>query len=615
MDAEIIVVDNASADGSIAFLRSAFPQVCFIRSDTNIGFAKGCNMGFSKSSGANVLFLNPDTIIAEDTLTVCLDFFKNNAAAGALGVRMIDGSGAFLKESKRSFPAPLTSAFKLAGLARLAPRSKTFSRYHLGHLDEAQNHEVDVLAGAFMMVRRAVLDEVGLFDETFFMYGEDVDLSYRIQKAGYKNYYIADTTIIHFKGESTRRGSLNYVRLFYSAMSLFVRKHYGGSRAAVFNFFIHSAIWLRAATSAAGRLIGRIGLPVMDALLFLLSFWVVKIIWAGAIKPGTDYPEALLRLLFPLFTLFYLVVAYYAGLYDKQYKTVNLARAASVATLALLALYALLPEQYRFSRGILVFGVLLAGVCMSAIRWALARSGILQQAVQTTSKPYILIAGSVVECNEVQRLMKRRTLAKILGRLVVSTPVSPQEVLLEALENSPHAFGARELILCSGTATNKRLIAFIQTLRLPVRLRFHAAGSASIVGSDSQKVSGQAHAAPYNLDLPLYRRFKRLIDVAAALLLLAFFPLHIFFVKKPLRLLGNAGQVLLGTKTWIGYAQPETAHRPRLRPGILTAEGEAVRAVKKMEQYQRVIDDRYARDWEPLPEISRLLKNYRRLDS
>ena len=162
-------------------------------------------------------------------------FFESHPDAGALGIKMLDGSGRFLKESKRSFPSPLTSLFKLFGLSRLFPRSRIFSKYHLGHLDENKDHEVDVLAGAFMMVKKEVLDKAGGFDEIFFMYGEDVDLSYRIQKTAetggnYKNYYFAGSSIIHFKGESTRKGSMNYVRMFYNAMSIFVRKHYGEAR-------------------------------------------------------------------------------------------------------------------------------------------------------------------------------------------------------------------------------------------------------------------------------------------------------------------------------------------------------------------------------------------------
>jgi len=163
---------------------------------------------------------------------------------------MIDGSGRFLKESKRAFPSPMTSLYKLSGLANLFPKSKIFSKYHLGFLDENVNHEIDVLAGAFMMMPEKITDSVGGFDEDFFMYGEDIDMSYRIQKAGYKNFYFAETTILHFKGESTKKGSLNYVRLFYKAMSVFVKKHYANAGAGFYNFFLQAAIVFRGSLSA-----------------------------------------------------------------------------------------------------------------------------------------------------------------------------------------------------------------------------------------------------------------------------------------------------------------------------------------------------------------------------
>ncbi|MBK5269630.1 MAG: glycosyltransferase family 2 protein, partial [Bacteroidia bacterium] len=245
-NAEVIVIDNHSADSSIEYLRPKFPGILFIYNNENLGFAKACNQGMQMAKGKFILFLNPDTIIPEDCFQKCFSFLASHADAGALGIKMLDGSGKFLKESKRSFPSPITSLYKLCGLARVFPRSKLFSKYHLGHLDKNENHEVDVLAGAFIMIKKEVLEKVGGFDEIFFMYGEDVDLSYRIQKSGYKNYYFAETSIIHFKGESTRKGTLNYVRLFYKAMSVFVRKHYVGGKAGFFNVLIHSAIWIRA---------------------------------------------------------------------------------------------------------------------------------------------------------------------------------------------------------------------------------------------------------------------------------------------------------------------------------------------------------------------------------
>ncbi|WP_132051445.1 glycosyltransferase family 2 protein [Pseudocnuella soli] len=253
LEAEVIVVDNASTDGSMAYLEPRFPEVVFLRQNENVGFARACNLGWKASSGENVLFLNPDTILAEDTLHICLHFLSQHPQAGAVGVHMIDGAGVFLKESKRGFPHPMTSLFKLTGLATLSPQSPLFARYYLGHLGENGTNEVDVLAGAFMMIPQAVLQQVGAFDEAFFMYGEDIDLSYRIQKSGYKNYYLAETSIIHFKGESTRKASLEYVRRFYGAMVIFVRKHYRGLGASLLRMALGAAVGVSAFLSILGR--------------------------------------------------------------------------------------------------------------------------------------------------------------------------------------------------------------------------------------------------------------------------------------------------------------------------------------------------------------------------
>ena len=180
--AEVIVIDNNSADNSIDFLKPLFPGVYFISNKENIGFAKACNQGLKFAKGKYILFLNPDTIVPEDCFQKCISFLNPIPDAGALGIKMLDGRGSFLKESKRSFPSPVTSLYKLFGFSKLFPRSKIFSKYHLGHLNENENHEVDVLAGAFLMVKKEVLEKTGSFDEIFFMYGEDVDLSYRIQE-------------------------------------------------------------------------------------------------------------------------------------------------------------------------------------------------------------------------------------------------------------------------------------------------------------------------------------------------------------------------------------------------------------------------------------------------
>ena len=249
---EIIVVDNCSTDGSMDYLRPVFPSVQFIANTENLGFSKANNQGWRIARGDYILFLNPDTIIPEDSLQLSLSAMEQDARIGALGIRMIDGSGQYLPESKRGNPGAKTSFFKLSGLARLFPQSPVFARYYLGHLSPRQSQEVEVLAGAYMMVRKNVLDATNGFDERFFMYGEDVDLSYRIRGMGYKNWWLAGSSIIHFKGESTRKDA-KYVILFYKAMALFVEKHYG-RQAGWYTFLLQSAIRARAAMSFAAKL-------------------------------------------------------------------------------------------------------------------------------------------------------------------------------------------------------------------------------------------------------------------------------------------------------------------------------------------------------------------------
>ena len=259
LNAEVFVVDNASTDGSKEYLAQKFSAVQFIWSNENLGFAKANNLALQKAKGEFVLFLNPDTIVAEDSFTSCISFFQSHATAGALGVHMIDGSGNFLPESKRAFPSSAASFYKLSGLSSLFPRSKTFAHYHLGHLSAHETHEVEVLSGAFIMVRKEVLEQTGGFDESFFMYAEDIDLSYRITKAEhasgfYKNYYFSGTTIIHFKGESTQKSSATYTRRFYKAMLQFVNKYKEEFSNGLMNMLIKAAVLMSGVISGAKQM-------------------------------------------------------------------------------------------------------------------------------------------------------------------------------------------------------------------------------------------------------------------------------------------------------------------------------------------------------------------------
>lgn len=616
MEAELIVVDNNSPDDSLTYLQPQFPGVHFIASAENLGFAKACNLGLQQATGQYIVFLNPDTIVPEDCFRSCIRFFETHPQAGALGIKMLDGKGRFLKESKRAFPSPMTSLFKLFGLATLFPSSKTFSKYHLGHLNENEDHEVDVLAGAFMMIPKEVLNKVGGFDETFFMYGEDVDLSYRIQKAGYTNYYFAGSHIIHFKGESTRKGTMNYVRMFYNAMSIFVRKHYGGSRAGIFHFLIHLAIWVRAALSAVGQFVRRIGLPLIDAGLILLSFWLMKNIWNQYVRTDIEYENRLLWIAFPAYTVFYLITAYYAGLYDRWYKWTGLVRSTVMATIVLLAAYALLPEQYRFSRGIILFGAMLAFLLISSLRWVLIQTKVLTSNKEKEEHATTMIAGSPEEYLQAVQLMKEAGLQeRILGRIAVDDNKEGAIGQVNELNKLLSVIPFREIIFCQGQLSYASSIAIVKTLPGFLKIKFHAAGSRSIVGSESKDTSGEALSTEngFKLAEPGNRRIKRLADIIISFLSLASFPVHLLLVKKPVSFFANCLAVLTARKTWVGYIKNEQK-LPALRKAVMTCNGfPAVQPQQLPDESLYKLDYWYARDYEPIYDLKLLWRRYRHL--
>lgn len=250
LDIEVWVVDNASGDGSIAYLRERHPWVNYIENTENLGFSRANNIGIARSDSEYVLLLNPDTIIAEDTLRLSLEHMDAEPRCGAIGVRMYSIQGRYLRESKRGFPTTWASFCKLAGLARLFPTSRLFASYYVGHLDSNNVHSVEVLSGAFMMLRRSALEQIGGLDERFFMYGEDIDLSYRIVQAGLECHYLP-LPIIHYKGESSVLDSSQYIRSFYGAMQLFYEKYHQRHTYSLGRYVIRIAI---ACVSTVARL-------------------------------------------------------------------------------------------------------------------------------------------------------------------------------------------------------------------------------------------------------------------------------------------------------------------------------------------------------------------------
>ncbi len=250
---EIFVVDNDECDYSRSFLQERFPDVKFIVNEHNEGFARANNRAIAQARGEYTLILNPDTIITHKCLAEPIEWMRTHKQCGAIGVHMLDGNGTFLPESKRAFPTPWVSFCKIFGLSSLMPRSRWFAKYHLRYLDEREAHRIDILAGAYMFCRTSLLKSVGGFDEDFFMYGEDIDLSYRMVKAGYDNWYLP-VDMIHYKGESTKKDSMRYVRVFYEAMLIFYRKHFPRYSALLYPV-IKAGVAVRAAMARLRRMV------------------------------------------------------------------------------------------------------------------------------------------------------------------------------------------------------------------------------------------------------------------------------------------------------------------------------------------------------------------------
>ncbi len=259
MTGEVIVVDNLSGDDSIAFSRDRHPRVTYIENQENVGFARANNQAIMQAQGEFTLILNPDTIITPRCLQEGIQWMESHPKCGAIGARMMDANGVFLPESKRSFPTPWVSFCKIFGLSKLFPRSPWFAKYHLRYLSDEKPQCIDILSGAYMLCRTSVLQQLGGFDGDFFMYGEDIDLSYRIVKAGYQNWMLP-TPMIHYKGESTHKDSMRYVRIFYDAMLIFYRKHFPRFNV-IFYPVVKLGVIVRAGMAMARRLFKRL-MPV-----------------------------------------------------------------------------------------------------------------------------------------------------------------------------------------------------------------------------------------------------------------------------------------------------------------------------------------------------------------
>ena len=586
MKAEVFVVDNNSVDGSLEMISKKFPSVHVIANKDNKGFSKANNQAIRIASGEYVLLLNPDTVVEEDTFEKIVRFMDQHQDAGGLGVKMIDGSGKFLPESKRGLPTPMVAFYKIFGLSKIFSGSKTFGKYHLSYLDENKINEVDVLAGAFMLIRKSVLDKTGLLDETFFMYGEDIDLSYRITQAGFKNYYFPETRIIHYKGESTKKSSVNYVYVFYNAMIIFARKHFTKKNASLFSFIIRIAIYIRAAAAITSRYSLKIILPLLDVVILFSGMYFLKQYWS--VNMFVNYPPEFVLFAIPGYILIWIVAVYFSGGYDHPIKLPKIIRGIFSGTILILVIYALLPEFYRFSRALILLGAVWASISMVVLRLIVNLFGWKDFMLESNTMKRLLIAGEEDEGMRVLSLLKlagstHNFIGFVKPQLNGVANASAKTLLEfdkyvlgsgEKFKEIMEVYAIDEVIFCAKDISSNQIINFM-SVHTPKEVEYKIAPPESlfIIGSNSIDNPGDLYVIDINsISKSVNKRNKRLIDVLLSLFFLITSPLLIFIQKKPIAFLKNIFIVLTGKASWVGYhdeADTVNSGLPKIRKGIL----------------------------------------------
>jgi len=574
MDGEVWVVDNASQDGSAAWVEQHFPWVRLIASEENLGFGRANNLAVAQSQSKHVLFLNPDTVVPEHQFRHAILYLQDHPKVGSLGCRMIDGAGDFLPESKRGLPTPMTALYRLSGLAKLFPKHAQFGRYYWGELEPEASGEVEVHCGAWMWTRREVIDQVGAFDEAFFMYGEDIDLSYRILQAGWQNHYLGHLPVIHYKGESTKHASWNYVKTFYQAMQIYARKHIPNG-AGLFAKVVQLGILLRGAMSAFKHVATRLTPPLVDSMASIAVLWWITNYWEVNHRyvDGGTYPDLFKYGMIPAFQLFWVAGLWLTGGFRRGANVRSVLLGWMLGSGLLFTAYALLPEPLRYSRALLILGAL-AFLSVTWLRrllsswWFGSRDG--TAIVAHVGGQY---AGSASDS--------------------IHYDIRPIE-----LSGAVETLQINQIVFYPEITGYQYVIDHMLNLKSKgIKFRMAYPEQQWILGSDSSNQDNSKRLP--NLSQVRYRRQKRGLDLVIAAGMVPLLPILIFngaFRK----MYGSWLSVGLGKSTWVGTIDRD------LRPGILlqSPEHESLLINKQS-------DDAYIEHWSPDWDLRAILREAR----
>lgn len=623
LEAEVFVVDNNSVDGSVEMVRKKFPEVKLIANKENLGFSKANNQAIRKTTGKYILLLNPDTVVEADTFSKCVSFMDSHADAGGLGIKMLDGKGNFLPESKRGLPTPMVAFYKIFGLSALFPKSKRFGKYHLGFLDKEQTNEVEILSGAYMLMRKAALDKVGLLDEDFFMYGEDIDLSYRIIKGGWKNYYYPEARIIHYKGESTKKSSVNFVFVFYNAMIIFARKHFSQQNAKTFSFLINIAIYIRAGAAILKRFAEKIFVPALDSLLLFSGLYFIANYWEETVKAveGVHYPPEFLFGVLPLYITVWLFSVFLSAGYDKPLKASKIVRGIFIGTAVILVIYALLPESYRFSRALILLGTLWAIFSMLGLRFVFHLLRIKGFNLSEGTNKRIVIVGNEEEAKRVGALLNQAKVQPAFVGFISPTENETTDYIgtLNQLSEIIDIYKINEVIFCAKDLPSNVIIDKMSAAsNSQVDYKIAPPESLYIIGSNSINSPGELYVIDINsISKVVNQRNKRMLDLGVSILLLSLSPLLLFIVDKPLGLLKNCITILFGKKSWVGYYFPQNEDKqkwnlPKIKDAVLNPLDALGKQLVDKQTIQK-LNMLYAKDYRLWNDLNILWKGLREL--
>ena len=536
---ETIVVDNASDDGSVDLLQQKFPDVKLIANKTNIGFGAANNQAMKIVGGKYFLLLNPDTIVREDTFIKMIEFFKSTPQAGIAGCKVLNPDGTLQLACRRSFPGPWTSFTKVIGLSTLFPKSKILARYNLTYLNENQTYEVDAVSGAFLMIRKDVYEKVGGFDEQFFMYGEDLDLCYRVQKSNYKVFYVHSTEIIHYKGESTKRSSLDETKVFYNAMHLFVRKHFSSS--FLIESILQFAIIFRKLFAFANIYKLTIISVVVDFFTFTLAVLLAEDYYANEHWRG--FPAFVIPGVYFVPALIQIVISAIGGVYKRNSFSILRTCFALLSGMIFLSALTYFFKQVAFSRAVVLITYALA--VFFFLLWRIALKVIFKIGLDTdTRKSRTLIVARESKAEELA-VKLRSTFTRLyhvvgligLTRKSVGTSISNFKIL-GAVDNIKKIIAEEKIdkvIFSSDDLSLNQMFAVIAECQ-GENIEFLVAGKESdyLVGKSAITMLDDIPLlkVQYNISSYLHRASKRLFDIIYSIPILIFIDPFIYLFQK-----------------------------------------------------------------------------------